>query len=133
MALRPDIRWCSKVAEMKGMGTPGSGQFISEKNLVGKYFFELDFVGDPSISLIYKGNSPYKIKGISPKIKQHRRVTNKIELEKIFSDEIFFEKIFFSIRPNHTVIFRYFRAPTDQTGKYGPHSRAKTPRNCQWP
>ena len=31
------------------MGTPGWGKFFSEKNLVGKYFFELDFVGDPSI------------------------------------------------------------------------------------
>ena len=47
------------------MSTPGSEKIFPEKNLAGKIIFELDFAGDPSISLM---NSPYKIKGISPKI-----------------------------------------------------------------
>ena len=34
---------------MKPTSTPGWEKIFSEKNLVGKYFFELDFAGDPSI------------------------------------------------------------------------------------
>ena len=65
MLISTDIRWCSKVAEMKPMSTPGWGKFFPEKNLAGKIIFELDFAGDPSISLM---NSPYKIERISSKI-----------------------------------------------------------------
>ena len=71
------------------MSTPGWGKIFSEKNLAGKYFFELDFVGDPSISLM---NSPYKIKGISPKIEGS---PTKSSSKKYFPMRFFFEKIFF--------------------------------------
>ena len=86
--VRADIRWCSKVAEMKPMSTPGWGKFISEKNLAGKIIFELDFAGDPSISLM---NSPYKIDRISPKIEGSPA---KSSLKIIFPARFFSGKIF---------------------------------------
>ena len=36
VALSPDIRWCSKVAEIKAMGTPGLEKIFQEKISSGK-------------------------------------------------------------------------------------------------
>ena len=83
-----DIRWCSKVAEMKAMGTPGWGKIFSEKNLVGKYFFELDFAGDPSIL----GETPFvKDSQFKWKIEGSR---TKSSSKKYFPTRFFYEKIF---------------------------------------
>ena len=61
MALSPDVRWCSKVVEMKGFNGPESEIFFSEKISSGKFSPELDEL--PTLrfwvkSLLYRG---YKV------------------------------------------------------------------------
>ena len=104
------VRWCSKVAEMKAMGTPGWGKFFSEKNLVGKYFFELDFAGDPSIL----GEIPFvKDSQFKWKIEGSR---TKSSSEKNSRRDFFWKKLP-QHRPYHSFHFRYFRASTDVCGE----------------
>ena len=83
-----DIRWCSKVAEMKAMGTPGWGKIFPEKNLVGKYFFELDFAGDPSIlgeiPVVKDSQFKWKIEGSRTKSSSKKYFPTRFFAEKIF-------------------------------------------------
>ena len=69
------------------MGTPGWGKFFSEKNLVGKYFFELDFAGDPSIlgeiPFVKDSQFKWKIEGSRTKSSSEKKFATRFFSGKI--------------------------------------------------
>ena len=88
-----DVRWWWTGAYFDKEGETVRFKKISSKKSIGKYFFELGQVGDPSISLI---NSLYFIREIRPKSPKIGHPPNFRGVEKIFSGEEKFSGFFFS-------------------------------------
>ena len=86
----------------------------SRKKSIGKYFFELGQVGDPSISLI---NSLYFIREIRPKSPKIGHPPTFVGSKKYFPVK---KKFLFFFSVEQLVVyflFRYFIAPTDLSAK----------------
>ena len=105
-----DLRWWWTGAYFNKEGETFRLKKFSSKKSVGKYFFELGQVGDPSISLI---NSLYFIREIRPKSPKIGHPPTFVGSKKYFPVKKKF-LVFFSVEQLVVYfLFRYFIAPTD--------------------